>query len=97
MQINIFFHNALLMTVVSYVYIMMMIIIIIMWFCVFYSLCNSIVLLVVLLVVYLFFWSLYITTMIKYIFNENERCRGVKTQKAYEQGWEANIEQSTSI
>ena len=38
----------------------------------------------------------------KNIFNENERrCRDVKTQKACEQGWEANIgpkiKQTTSI
>ena len=42
------------------------------------------------------------TRIIKNIFNKNERrCRDVKTQKAYEQGWEANIgtkiKQTTSI
>ena len=42
------------------------------------------------------------TRIIKNIFNKNERrCRDVKTQKACEQGWEANIEpkikQTTSI
>ena len=31
------------------------------------------------------------TRVIKIIFNKNERCRDVKTQKACEQGWEANI------
>ena len=32
------------------------------------------------------------TRIIKNIFNKNERrCRDVKTQKACEQGWEANI------
>ena len=31
------------------------------------------------------------TRIIKKIFNENERCRDVKTQKACEQGREANI------
>ena len=37
--------------------------------------------------------KLYIyTRIIKNIFNKNERrCRDVKTQKACEQGWEANI------
>ena len=29
--------------------------------------------------------------LIKNIFNKNERCRDVKTQKACKQGWEANI------
>ena len=38
----------------------------------------------------------------KNIFNKNEgRCRDVKTQKAFEQGWEVNvgpqIKQTTSI
>ena len=37
----------------------------------------------------------------KNIFNKNERCRDVKTQKVCEQGWEANIgpkiKQTTSI
>ena len=42
------------------------------------------------------------TRIIKNIFNKNERrCRDVKTQKACEQGWEANIvtkiKQTTSI
>ena len=42
------------------------------------------------------------TTIIKNIFNKNERrCRDVKTQKACEQGWEVNIgpkiKQTTSI
>ena len=42
------------------------------------------------------------TRIIKNIFNENERrCRDVKTQKACEQDWEANIgpkiKQTTSI
>ena len=42
------------------------------------------------------------TRIIKNIFNQNERrCRDVKTQKACEQGWEANIgpkiKQTTSI
>ena len=42
------------------------------------------------------------TRIIKNIFNKNERrCRDVKTLKACEQGWEANIEpkikQTTSI
>ena len=42
------------------------------------------------------------TRIIKNIFNKNERrCRDVKTQKACEQGWEANIgpkiKQATSI
>ena len=42
------------------------------------------------------------TRIIKNIFNKNERrCRDVKTQKASEQGWEANIgpkiKQTTSI
>ena len=42
------------------------------------------------------------TRIIKNIFNKNERrCRDVKTQKACEQGWEANIgpkiKQITSI
>ena len=31
------------------------------------------------------------TRIIKNIFNKNERCRDVKTQKACKQGWEANI------
>ena len=36
--------------------------------------------------------SLYITRIIKNVFNKNERrCRDVKTQKACKQGWEANI------
>ena len=43
-----------------------------------------------------------ITRIIKNIFNKNERrCRDIKTQKACEQGWEANIgpkiKQTTSI
>ena len=29
--------------------------------------------------------------IIKNIFNKNERCRDIKTQKACKQGWEANI------
>ena len=42
------------------------------------------------------------TGILKNIFNKNERrCRDVKTQKAIEQGWEANIgpkiKQTTSI
>ena len=41
------------------------------------------------------------TRIIKNIFNKNERCRDVKTQKASKQGWEANlgpkIKQTTSI
>ena len=42
------------------------------------------------------------TRIIKNIFNKHERrCRDVKTQKACEQGWEANIgpkiKQTTSI
>ena len=42
------------------------------------------------------------TRIIKNFFNKNERrCRDVKTQKACEQGWEANIgpkiKQTTSI
>ena len=41
------------------------------------------------------------TRIIKNIFNKNERCRDVKTQKACEQGCEANIgpkiKQTTSI
>ena len=41
------------------------------------------------------------TRIIKNIFNKNERCRDVKTQKACKQGWEANvgpkIKQTTSI
>ena len=42
------------------------------------------------------------TRIIKNIFNKNERrCRDIKTQKACEQGWEANIgpkiKQTTSI
>ena len=39
--------------------------------------------------------------IIKNILNKNERCSGVKTPKACEQGWEANIgpkiKQTTSI
>ena len=38
---------------------------------------------------------------LKSIFNKNERCRDVKTQKACEQGWQVNIgikiKQTTSI
>ena len=49
------------------------------------------------------FYTTHITTIkIKKIFNKNEgRCRDIKTQKACEQGWEANmgpkIKQTTSI
>ena len=38
-----------------------------------------------------------ITRIIKNIFNKNERCRDIKTQKACEQGWEANIGPNTPL
>ena len=52
--------------------------------------------------IYTYMYMYIYTRIIKNIFNKNERrCRDVKTQKACEQGWEANIgpeiKQTTSI